>query len=152
ARALEREGGNFYRARAYRRAAEVVLRHPRPLRAALDESGRAGLERVPGVGGSLAYTIEGLIRTGELRTLRPEDAAREPDRLALSLPGVGKRLAERLRDRLGVTTVAELDAAAKAGRLAELGISPKQLQSLLGVLNDRAEQACLSAPLPGEPG
>ena len=34
--------------------------------------GRAGLLALPGIGDSLAFTIEWLVRTGEFRTLHPD--------------------------------------------------------------------------------
>src|SRR5579884_2809928 len=71
---LEGEDTNVYRVRAYRRAAATVLEQERPLAEVVNEKGRAGLEELPGIGPSLAYTIEGLVRTGEFRTLRPDAA------------------------------------------------------------------------------
>jgi DNA polymerase/3'-5' exonuclease PolX len=41
---LEAKGENLHRVRAYRRAASVVLMHPRSLTELLTEGGRAALE------------------------------------------------------------------------------------------------------------
>jgi hypothetical protein len=35
----------------------------------VSEKGRAGLAALPGIGDSLSFTIEALVRTGEFRTL-----------------------------------------------------------------------------------
>src|SRR4051794_32981625 len=99
---VEKEGGNLFRARAFRTAAGQLLMLSRPIAEVFAEEGRAGLERVPGIGKSLAYTVEGLLRTGELHTLRPLAALHESDRDLASLPGVGLRTVERLRDRMGI--------------------------------------------------
>ena len=70
-----------------------MLAQERSLAEVVHEKGRAGLEELPGIGSSLAYTIEGLVRTGEFRTLRPDAGHVDPERLLTSLPGVGRQLA-----------------------------------------------------------
>ncbi len=60
---------NLFRRRAYRRAAEILLRLEQPVETIVQQQGRKGLESLPGIGTHLAYTIEGLVRTGEFRTL-----------------------------------------------------------------------------------
>jgi hypothetical protein len=142
---LARQGGNLFRVRAFRSAAFEIARMGRPLEDVLAESGRAGLEAIPAIGQSLAYTIEGLLKSGDLRTLRPDD---EPQRLLLTLPGVGIRLAEALRDRLGITTLEQLREAARAGRLAEVGVGPKRLAGILAAVEQRlAREECPAAPV-----
>jgi DNA polymerase/3'-5' exonuclease PolX len=72
---LETQRENLYRIRAYRRAAETILRLDRPVAELVAREGRAGLEALPGIGEHLSFTIEALVVTGEFRTLRE---AREP--------------------------------------------------------------------------
>jgi DNA polymerase (family 10) len=74
ARYLNEHDPNLYRRRAYRRAAETLLRLDRPVAHIIEEQGRKGLEALPGIGSHLAYTIEGLVRTGEFRTLTRGEA------------------------------------------------------------------------------
>jgi hypothetical protein len=144
ARELEAEGGNVYRTRAYRMAAQTIERMNTPVEDILQARGRAGLETLPGVGKSLAYSIEMLVQEGELKTLTPADSAREPDRLFASLPGVGPKLAEDLRDRLGLRTLEDLERAARQGRLGEVGVGPKRLAGILAALEQRS--AAVTAP------
>jgi hypothetical protein len=148
---LEGEDPNVYRVRAYRRAAETVRAHPRPLSAVLAEEGRAGLEALPGIGVHLAYTLETLLRTGEFRTLRPDGGHIDPERLFTSLPGVGPMLAHQIRERLGVTTLEELERAAHEGRLAQVGVGPKRLRGLIDALASRLSRSRLPEPVRGEP-
>lgn len=66
---------NLYRRRAYRRAAVEILRLEQPVTSILAEAGRQALQELPGIGSHLAYTIEGLVRTGQFRTLNANDGA-----------------------------------------------------------------------------
>jgi DNA polymerase (family 10) len=61
---LSRKGDNLYRVRAFRQAAMAVLTLPEPVTDLLAARGRQALERVPGIGRSLAETIDALARTG----------------------------------------------------------------------------------------
>jgi len=67
---LDADRGNLYRARAYRRAAETILGLREPATDLVAREGRGGLEALPGIGSHLSFTIDSLVRTGELRTLR----------------------------------------------------------------------------------
>ncbi len=148
---LEGEEANIYRARAYRRAAQTIFALDRAAAEILTEKGRAGLDELPGVGASLAYTIEGLIRTGEFRTLRPTGGHIDPERLLTSLPGVGPQLARALHERLGVTSLEQMEQAAHDGRLAQVGVGPKRLRGLIDALAGRLARARLPEPVRGEP-
>ena len=67
---LGKDHPNLYRLRAYRWAADIVRSFERPLTEVLEAEGRAGIAALPGVGSHIAFTIEGLIRTGQFRTWR----------------------------------------------------------------------------------
>jgi hypothetical protein len=148
---LEGEDSNVYRVRAYRRAAGTVLAQERSLADVVREKGRAGLEDLEGIGSSLAYTIEGLVRTGEFRTLRPNAGHVDPERLLTSLPGVGRQLAHVLHEQLGITTLEEMELAAHDGRLAKVGVGPKRLRGLIDALAGRLRRSRLPEPIHGEP-
>jgi DNA polymerase (family 10) len=72
ARFLDARADNLYRVRAYRRAADTVLTLDRPVEDIVTATGRKGLEELPGIGVHLSYTIDGLVRTGEFRTMDRE--------------------------------------------------------------------------------
>jgi hypothetical protein len=148
---LEGEESNLYRVRAYRRAAATVLEQDRPLEDVVNEKGRAGLEELPGIGSSLAYTIEGLVRTGEFRALRPDSGHVDPERLLTSLPGIGPQLARTLHDQFGITTLEEVERAAHDGRLSEAGVGRKRLRGLIDALAGRLRRSRLPEPIEGEP-
>jgi hypothetical protein len=148
---LEGEDPNVYRVRAYRQAATTVLAQERPLAEIVDEKGRSGLEELPGIGSSLGYTIEGLIRTGEFRTLRPDAGHIDPERLLTSLPGIGRQLAHTLHEQFGITTLEEVERAAHDGRLAQAGVGAKRLRGLIDALAGRLRRSRLPGPIQGEP-
>jgi DNA polymerase (family 10) len=66
---LESSRASLYRVKAYRRAAETILGLVVSVEELLDIEGRNGIRELPGIGSHLSYTIEGLVRTGEFRTL-----------------------------------------------------------------------------------
>lgn len=68
---LASHGINLYRVRAFRQAAFAVLGLEEPLDLLLQRSGRNGLVSIPGIGKSLAETLEGLVTTGTIPT-KPE--------------------------------------------------------------------------------
>ncbi|MGL6097826.1 MAG: helix-hairpin-helix domain-containing protein [Fimbriiglobus sp.] len=68
AAALAKGGANLYRVRAFRQAAVAVLGLLRPVTDVLAERGRAGLTDVPGIGDSLAETIDEFVTAGRWAT------------------------------------------------------------------------------------
>jgi hypothetical protein len=148
---LEGEEPNVYRVRAYRHGADAVRALNVPAKNIVEKLGRSGLEAVPGIGKSIAYTIEALVKTGEFRTLRPEGGHIDPERLLTSLPGVGPQMARRLHERLNITTLEELERAAHDGRLRQVGIGPKRLRCLIDALAGRLRRSGLPQSVQGEP-
>ncbi len=148
---LEGQEPNVHRVRAYRRAAETVRQERRPLKEIVEQEGRSGLEALPGIGRSLAFTIEGLVRTGEFRTSRPDGGHIDPEQLLTSLPGVGPHLARELHERLHITTLEEMERAAHDGRLRQVGVGPKRLRGLIDALSGRLRRTRLPEPIVGEP-
>jgi len=115
---LELTGANPFKTRAY----ETAARHIEGLGedvAALAAEG--GLEDLPGVGESLAAKITELVETGELAYL--DDLRKKvPEGLLemLRIPDLGPKKVARLWQELGITTVADLERAARNGELHEL--------------------------------
>jgi hypothetical protein len=144
---LDSAGGNLFRARSYRSAAFAIARLQRPLREVFEASGRAGLEAIPGIGISMGYTIEALLTSGEFRVLREPDA---PQRALMTLPGVGPRLAETLRDRLGIRTLEQLREAGRDGRLTRF-VGKRQLAGILLAVEARLQREKAPVPPADEP-
>ncbi|MFD5434704.1 DNA polymerase/3'-5' exonuclease PolX [Kitasatospora sp. NPDC127067] len=110
-------GGDAFRARAYEKAARAVGGHPGDL-AGLDVK---GLQQIPGVGKSTAEKIAEYLTTGTvpaLEALRAEIPSGVREMMAV--PSVGPKRALALYRDLGISSVDELAAAARAERLADL--------------------------------
>ena len=119
---LEVKGENKFKTVAYHRAADAIARAPFDVGA----SYAAGdLRPIPGVGAAITEKIVELATTGRmayLDKLREEVPASLVD--LLRIPGVGPQTVRIAWEGLGVTSLAEMKAAAQAGRLQELrGIS-----------------------------
>ncbi len=148
---LETKDANVYRVRAYRRAAERVVALDEPLADLVARRGRDGLEELDGIGPHLSYTIEALVRTGEFRTIHGEGGHIDIEQVFASLPGVGPRLARRIRQQLGIQTLQQLEQAAHEGRLRDVQLGPKRTRALIDALAGRSRyRRWLEAP-PGEP-
>ncbi|MFO1058893.1 MAG: DNA polymerase/3'-5' exonuclease PolX [Dongiaceae bacterium] len=127
---LELDGANPFRVRAYRNAARVVGDLPTSVAEML--AAGADLAALPGIGADLAGKIAEIARSGHLALL-DETERRSPPGLVelLAVPGLGPRRVQLLAGRLGVRTVADLAAAARAGRSRTLPGFGARLESRL---------------------
>lgn len=108
-------GGNPYRTKAYSRAADSLAALAVPLDVLVAED---RLTEIPGVGDAIADIITKLHKTGthpSLETLRKEIP--EGVLEMLSVPGLSPEKVLRLYKDLGITSLAELEAAAKDDRI-----------------------------------
>ncbi len=115
---LELKGENVFRAVTYRAVARAIRDLREPI-AALVAQDRLG--EIPKVGPSVRDAIVQLVSTGT--SLRHEELkAAVPSGLItlLRVPGVGPATARIIYENLKITTVDELEEAAKAHRLREL--------------------------------
>ena len=127
---LEIKGENPFKVRAYQRAAQAIEGLAVAL---LDMRGRQPFTDISGVGSSIAEKIEELLDAGQCR-YHQELLAEFPASLAalLSIPEVGPRKAKVLHDELGITSVDELEQAAREGKLREIkGFAAKTEQNIL---------------------
>ncbi|MBB4263590.1 DNA polymerase/3'-5' exonuclease PolX [Bradyrhizobium sp. CIR3A] len=108
-------GGNPYRVKAYSRAADSLAALPVALDVLIAED---QLTEIPGVGDAIADIITKLHKTGShpsLEKLRKEI----PDGVLemLAVPGLRPEKVLRLYQDFGITSLAELEAAAKDDRI-----------------------------------
>jgi DNA polymerase (family 10) len=127
---LEIKGEDRFKVRAYERVAETIAN----LGQDLSDLRQAGeLQSIPGVGKSTAAKIEELLDTGQCAHHQELLSELSPTVLdMLRVPGVGPKTVKLLIDREGITTLEELESAARVGRLRDLpGMGEKTEQEIL---------------------
>lgn len=100
--------------------------------------GLTGLDKLPAVGETIARLIHQMIMTGRLPMLDRLRGESDPITLLRSVPGIGKVIAERAHDELGIETLEELEVAAHDGRLARvLRLGEKRIKGIRDSLASR---------------
>ncbi len=128
---LEEQGANAFRVAAYRRAADTLARLPEDVGAIVEREGSEGLEALPGIGRSIAAAIVEMWRTGRWAQLERLRGSADPVHLFTLLPGLGRRLAERIHDELHADTLEALEIAAWDGRLENVpGVGPRRAAAI----------------------
>ncbi len=128
---LELDGDNPFKIRAYRNAAVSIRELDTPL-AEMHATGQE-LTTIKGIGKEIAAKARVMIETGALPQL-VELTERLPIGLLdiVKIKGVGPKQASTMWEKLGVSTVDELEAAAQDGRLAGLpGFGAKTIENIL---------------------
>ena len=128
-------GEQSFRVAAYRRAAGRI----RDTASSVAELALAGkAKELPDIGKTIEAKIVEVVETGEMEALAKR-RAEVPGEVAsfLRLPGLGPKTAARIWRELGVTTLAELKAAAEGERLRGLaGIGATTEAKVLKALNE----------------
>ena len=120
---MELEGADSFRVTAYRRAA-TRIRETGSSVAQLALDGRA--KELQGIGKTIEEKIVQVVEDGEIHALTKKKAE-VPAEVAtfMRLPGLGPKTARRIWQELGITTAADLRAAAEARQLrGHAGIGP----------------------------
>lgn len=115
---LELKGENPFKTRAYQNAARTLEGLTEPIEKVVAE-GR--LDGIKGVGEALREKITTLVTTGRLpyyEELRASIPAGLVEMLAL--PGLGPKKVKAMWEQLDITTVEQLEAACRAGKVAAL--------------------------------
>ena len=115
---LEIKEASIFRISAYRRAARAMESLTEDV---AEVAARDDLEEIPGVGTSTAEKIEEYLETGKI-TYYEELRASLPLGITtlMSVPEVGPKTAVLLYEKLGVTTIDELERAARQGLVRTL--------------------------------
>src|SRR6266702_237426 len=137
-------GGDAFRARIYERAARAVAGHSGDV-GQLDAT---ALRQIPGVGKSIAEKITEYRETGAIRALEDLRAGIPAGVRELTrIPALGPKRAMQLHRDLKISSVGELTAAIKEGKLRDLkGFGPKSEDRILHGI-EIMEQAGRRVPL-----
>jgi len=127
---LELKGENPFKTRAYVNAARTLEGLSEPLARLVAEK---RLGEVKGIGEALEQKITELVETGKLKYYEELKASIPPGLIEmLDISGLGPKKIQALNKKLGVDSIAKLEAACQAGQVAELdGFGEKTQTNLL---------------------
>ncbi len=116
---LEISGGDSFRIRSYRNAAEAVESTTLELSAIAEDAKK--LQEIPGIGKAMAANLLAIERTGTL-PMREELLTKYKATMLelLRLPGMGPKSVNSLWQALGIADIDALEAAIDAGKLETL--------------------------------
>lgn len=138
---------------AYRKAARSVETLSSDIGEVFKGGGRKKLMDLPSVGEGIAEKIAEFLETGKLGYY-DELKRKFPQHITelMNVPGIGPKRIKLLHDKLGVKSVAQLEAAAKGHRLSRLaGFGEKLEDDILkgiGIFRAGQERALLGYALP----
>jgi DNA polymerase (family 10) len=138
---LEIDGGDSFRIRSYRRAAEAAEQTTVDLTVAAAETAR--LLEIPGIGKSMAANLQAIAATGTL-PLRDDLLAKYGAGLLelLKLPGMGPKTVALLWSAAQIASIDALAQAIDAGRLTGLPrMGEKQIEKLRKGIDDHRRSA-----------
>ncbi len=147
---LEIKGEVIYKILAYRKAADSLVNLGRE---AVEYWKEGRLTEIPGVGKAIAEKIDELLTTGRLEFLERLEAEVPPTLVdLLQVPDLGPKKVALFWKQLNITTLAELEAAARSGQLRGLpGMGEKsEARLLLGIeaLSRRSDRIPLGKAWP----
>jgi DNA polymerase (family 10) len=136
---LELKGENPFKIRAYTNAARAIETFGANVSNFQDEEAVA---KIPGIGKSIALKIKELAETESLKYFQELSAEFPPGILELfSLPGLGAKKIKALHEKLGVSSIEQLQKACEQGRVAELqGFGETTQQKICDAIARRASR------------
>ena len=137
---LELKGENPFKTRAYQNAARTIENLSEPLAKIVAEK---RLGQIKGIGEALEQKITELVETGQLAYYNELKASIPPGLIEmLEIPGLGPKKIQALSQKLGVDSVAQLEKACRAGKVAQLdGFGEKTQTNLLEGIERRRTYA-----------
>ena len=138
---LEQQGAAFFRVQAYRNASKTLLELPEPIDELLERDGRKGLTAIPTIGVSIASAIAEMVMTGHWTQLDRVAGNLHPQKLFMTIPGVGHELADRFCEELHLETLEDLEKALMNSEVHVKGLGPRRREGILAVLATRLGHA-----------
>ncbi len=127
---LELKGENPFKTRAYANGARTIEGLNEPLATIVAEK---RLGEIKGIGAALEQKITELVETGKLKYYDELKASIAPGLIEmLEISGLGPKKIQAMHKQLGVDSIEKLEAACKAGKVAELdGFGEKTQANIL---------------------
>ena len=127
---LELKGENPFKTRAYANGARTIEGLNEPLQKIVAEK---RLGEIKGIGEALEQKITELVETGKLKYYDELKASIAPGLIEmLEISGLGPKKIQAMHKQLGIDSIEKLEAACKAGKVAELdGFGEKTQANIL---------------------
>lgn len=121
---LEIKGENFFKIRAYRNAAKTISKLDKPLAELVKNN---ALEKIPGIGKAISSKIKEILKTGSCEAYKKllEEIPKGVLEMRL-IPGIGAKRARILFEDLNISSLEQLEEAARKNLIRKLpGMSAK---------------------------
>ncbi|MBM3137557.1 MAG: DNA polymerase III, partial [Chloroflexi bacterium] len=135
---MEIKGENRFKILAYQRASDSI----KTMTEDLSKLSQEELVQLPGIGEALALKIVEFSQTGKLKFLDKLEEEVPPSLIdLLNVPDVGPKKASLFWKSLGITTLEQLEEAAKSGKLRDLpGLGEKSESRILAGLQAQSHK------------
>jgi hypothetical protein len=132
---LDAQHADPYRVLAYRHGADTLEAMDKSAALIYRRDGLAGLIALPAIGRRLALAIADVVDVGHWRWLDRLQGEMDPEKVLVTIPEVGPKLAHRLHTELGVESLEDLERAVYDGRLGRMrGVGDKRWHAIRDAL------------------
>jgi DNA polymerase (family 10) len=129
----EEDLNTIYKVRAYEKAADVIENMSMSIEEIYLNDGIQGLKKIPSIGNAISTKIEELIRTNKISYF--EELKRKiPIKVSefSNMIGFGPKTMKVLYEKLGITSIAELEKAASEGKISKIkGFSKSKEEKII---------------------
>lgn len=132
---LEINGADDFKTKAYGRAVRAL----ETTTVDIEEAAASGkLTSIPGIGKTMAAEVKEIVETGECATLVELRASTPPGLIDITrIRGVGGKKVRALHQAIGITSLDELAAACREGRVASIaGFGAKSQENILAGITE----------------
>lgn len=123
----------IYKVRAYEKAADIIENMSMSIEEIYLNEGIQGLKQIPSIGNAISSKIEELIQTNKI-SYYEELKKKIPIKVSefSNMIGFGPKTMKILYEKLGITSIAELEKAASKGKISELkGFSKSKEEKII---------------------
>jgi hypothetical protein len=134
---LEQQGADGFRERAYRNAAREISEFKVPLSETLKNKGRDGLVVLPAIGKGIAAAIAEIILTGKWSQLDRARGELVPEKLFMTIPGIGPRFAKAMVEDAHLESLEDLEYAIHTNEPPIKELGPRRREAIAAILEKR---------------
>lgn len=129
----EEDLNTIYKVRAYEKAADVIEKMSMSIEEIYLNDGIQGLKKIPSIGNAISTKIEELIKTNKISYFE-ELKMKIPIKVSefINMIGFGPKTMKILYEKLGITSIAELEKAASEGKISKIkGFSKSKEEKII---------------------